>query len=69
MSQGFPVILLDLIIDLLAMHRDIDGRFNADFNEVAIEAHDFDCDAAINYDTFAGLAGEDEHRHVGNENI
>ena len=47
------------------MHRNIDRRGDADFDHVAVQAHDLDRDAAINHNAFARLSGKDEHKRVG----
>jgi hypothetical protein len=62
LGQSLLVVLLNLIVNLLPMHRNMERSFDANFNRVAFQAHDFDGDVTVNDYTFAGFAGENEHK-------
>jgi hypothetical protein len=56
-GHSLPVVLLDLLVNLLSMDGNIERGLNAEFHRVAIDTHDSDHDAAVDHDAFVGLSG------------
>ena len=56
MGHCFSVIALDFVVDFLPMDRHVGGRFDADFDDLSIDAHDLDSDLAIDDDAFVNFA-------------
>src|SRR5262245_49847584 len=48
-------------VDFLAMNRNAVRRDDSQLDAVALDAHDFHADAAVDHDLFAKFAGKDEH--------
>src|SRR5277367_2330888 len=65
LRQGLLVVPLNLLVNLTPMHGNMDGSFDAHFDDVAFQTHDFDSDATVNNNAFTWLAGEDEHKASG----
>jgi hypothetical protein len=65
LSKSLAVAAANLVVNFLAMDRDVGGGGDAQLNHIAIEAHDFDGDAAVDHDAFVEFSGEDQHSMRG----
>ena len=52
---------LNLVVNFLPVDRDVRRSFDAQFDQVALGADNFDDDATVDDDVLVGFAGEYEH--------
>jgi hypothetical protein len=60
-SQSLRIGALNLIIDFLAVHWHIRGRFYANLDDITVHPDDFDYNAPIDHDGLISFTGKHEH--------
>jgi hypothetical protein len=64
-GQSRLIVALNLVVDFLAVHRDVRRRFDAELDEVALGPHHLHHNSPIDDDVFVDLAGKHEHGRNG----
>lgn len=61
LNQRLLIAALDLVVNLLTMHRNRLGRLDAKFYRVALDAYNFDPNISRDHNALACFSGKNEH--------
>jgi len=61
MSRRLAIAALDLLVNLLAMHRYVARSLNSESDLIAVDAQHLHRDHPIDHDAFIDLSAKDQH--------